>query len=71
MASEYSAKAEWLKDDKDDIYDPDYNDVLRVSFMHMFGRGKLADLVSLLSGRDFEARDFKAEIADESFCQAP
>ena len=67
MASEYSAKAEWLKDDKDDIYDPDYNDVLRVSFMHMFGRGKLADLVSLLSGRDFEARDFKAEIVDESF----
>ncbi len=67
MASEYSAKAEWLKNDKDDIYDPDYNDVLRVSFMHMFGRGKLADLVSLLSGRDFEARDFKAEIADESF----
>ena len=67
MASEYSSKAEWLKDDKDDIYDPDYNDVLRVSFMHMFGRGKLADLVSLLSGRDFEARDFKAEIADDSF----
>ena len=69
MASEYSAKAEWLKNDKDDIYDPDYNDVLRVSFMHMFGRGKLADLVSLLSGRDFEARDFKAEIADESFAK--
>ncbi|WP_102374141.1 GmrSD restriction endonuclease domain-containing protein [Raoultibacter massiliensis] len=67
VASEYSTKSEWLKDDKDDIYDPDYNDVLRVSFMHMFGRGKLADLVSLLSGRDFEARDFKAEIADESF----
>lgn len=67
MASEYAAKAEWLKDDKDDIYDPDYNDVLRVAFMHMFGRGKLADLVALLSGRDFEARDFKAEIADESF----
>lgn len=67
MASEYASKAEWLKDDKDDIYAPDYNDVLRVSFMHMFGRGKLADLVSLLSGRDFEARDFKAEIADESF----
>lgn len=67
MASEYAGKAEWLKDDKDDIYDPDYNDVLRVSFMHMFGRGKLADLVALLSGRDFEARDYKSEIADESF----
>ncbi len=69
MASEYVAKTEWLKDDKDDIYDPDYNDVLRVAFMYKFGRGKLADLVALLSGRDFEARDYKAEIADESFAK--
>ena len=69
MASEYAAKAAWLKDDKDDIYDPDYNDVLRVAFMHMFRRGKLADLVSRLSGRDFEARDFKSEIADASFAK--
>lgn len=67
MQSEYSGVSEWLKDDKDDIYDPDYNDVLRVAFMHMFRRGKLSDLVSLLSGRDFEARDFKEEIAEESF----
>lgn len=67
MASEYAQKSEWLKDDRDDIYDPDYNDVLRVAFMHMFGRGKLADLVSLLSGRDFEKRDYKSEIADDSF----
>ncbi len=69
MASEYSPKAEWLKDDHEDIYDPDYSDVLRVAFMTEFGRGKLADLVALLSGRDFEARDYKAEIADESFAK--
>lgn len=69
MASEYVAKTEWLKYNKDDIYDPDYNDVLRVAFMYKFGRGKLADLVALLSGRDFEARDYKAEIADESFAK--
>ena len=67
MSSEYAPKAEWLKNDRDDIYDPDYNDVLRVAFMHEFGRGKLADLVALLSGRDFETRDYKSEIADESF----
>lgn len=67
MASEYASKTEWLKDDKDDIYDPDYNDVLRVAFMHMFSRGKLADLVALLSGRDFKERDYKGEIAAESF----
>ena len=33
----------------------------------MFSRGKLKDLVSLLSGRDFEARDYKASIAEDSF----
>lgn len=41
--------------------------MLRVSFMHKFGQGKLANLVSLLSGRDFKDRSFKAEIAEDSF----
>lgn len=67
MATEYAHKLRWLKDDREDIYDPDYNDMLRVSFMHMFGRGKLGDLVSLLSGRDFADRTFKEEIAKDSF----
>lgn len=67
MNSEYGTKLSWLKDDKEDIYDPDYSDMLRVSFMHLFGRGKLGDLVSLLSGRDFLDRKFREEIAEESF----
>lgn len=67
MTTEYAIKSEWLKNDKDDIYDPDYNDMLRVAFMMKFGRGKLADLVALLSGRDFATRDYRSEIADESF----
>lgn len=67
MESEYAEKLKWLKDDKEAIYDPDYNDMLRVSFMHVFGRAKLGDLVSLLSGRDFEERTFKEEIARDSF----
>ena len=53
--SKYASKIKWLAKDYDDIYDPDYGDMLRVSFMHQFRRGKLADLVSLLSGRDFES----------------
>ena len=70
MASEYAAKMAWLKDDKNDIYDPDYNDMLRVAFMFAFGRrSKLADLVSLLSGRDFTDRKFKEEIARQSFTE--
>lgn len=67
METEYAAKLKWLKDDCEDIYNPDYSDMLRVSFMHMFGRGKLGDLVSLLSGRDFADRSFKEEIAQDSF----
>lgn len=67
MSSEYAPRLSWLKDDLEDIYDPDYNDMLRVSFMHKFGRGKMGDLVSLLSGRDFENRTYKEEIAEESF----
>ncbi|HET9569793.1 MAG TPA: DUF262 domain-containing protein [Bacteroidales bacterium] len=65
--SEYASKISWLKNDKEDIYDPDYGDILRVSFMHQFGRGKMKDLVSLLGGRDFVTRDYKEEIAEVSF----
>jgi hypothetical protein len=67
MASEFAPKVKWLKDDKESIYDPDYNDMLRVSFMHKFGRGKLGDLVSFLSGRNFETRAFEEDIAEKSF----
>ena len=69
MQSEFADKWKWLKDDKDSIFDPDYGDMLRVSFMHKFGRGKISDLVSLLSGRDFETRENKEEIAEESFAK--
>lgn len=69
MSSEYASKLKWLKDDNDEIYDPDYNDMLRVASMHAFRRGKLADLVSLLSGRDFLDKNFKEEIAQDSFAK--
>ena len=66
-ATPYADKLKWLKDDYDDIYDPDYSDMLRVSFMHQFYRGKLADLVSLLAGRDFETKEFREDIIEESY----
>lgn len=67
--SEYMSKLAWLKDDKETVYDPDCDDILRVSFMHMYPRAKLADLVSLLSGRDFETREYRMEIADETYAK--
>lgn len=69
IESDLGKEMEWLKDDNSSIYDPSYEDMLRVSFIHMFSRGKLKDLVSLLSGRDFVARDYKAEIAEDSFAK--
>lgn len=63
----YLSKIAWLKDENDDLYDPDYSDVLRVSFTKQFERGKMSDLVGLLSGRNFETRTFEQDIMDESF----
>ena len=65
--SQYANKINWLAKDFEDIYDPDYGDMLRVSFMHQFRRGKLADLVSLLSGRDFETKEFRDDIVISSY----
>lgn len=63
----YLSRIAWLKDENDDLYDPDYSDVLRVSFTKQFERGKMSDLVGLLSGRNFETRSFEQSIMDESF----
>lgn len=65
--SKYAAKIKWLANDYDDIYDPNFSDMLRVSFMHQFRRGKLADLVSLLSGRDFITKEYRDDIIDDSY----
>jgi len=63
----YLNKLEWLKDDKETVYDPECDDVLRVSFLHKFKRAKLAHLVAMLSGRDFETREFKEEIVESTY----
>ena len=57
----------WLKTENDDLYDPDYNDLIRVAFTSQFNRGRLSDLVSLLSGRNFETRTFEESISEHSF----
>ena len=60
-------KIKWIVNNADDIYSPAYTDILRVAFTSQFYRGKLSDLVNLLSGRNFETRDYEEEIAEESY----
>lgn len=66
-STDYFKAMSWLKDEKDDLYDPSYTDMLRVAFTSEFSRGRMSDLVSLLSGRNFETRDFEESIAADTF----
>lgn len=66
-ASEFFPQMRWLKDVNDDIYDPAYTDMLRVAFTSEFQRGRLQDLVALISGRNFESKQYEESIAEESF----
>lgn len=65
----YFQKMAWLRNENDNLYDPSYNDLLRVAFTKEFERGKLPDLVSLLSGRNFETKAFEENIAETSFAK--
>ena len=65
--SDYLPRMRWLKDVNDDYYDPTYTDMLRVAFTSEFGRGRLADLVALLSGRNFETRQYEERVVEDAF----
>lgn len=67
VESEFFERMKWIADVNDDIYDPSYTDMLRVAFTSEFKRGKLQDLVALLSGRNFESKQYEESIAEESF----
>ncbi len=67
VATPYWQGIKWLKQDNEDLYDPSYSDLLRVAFMSQFPRGKIADLVGLLSGRNFETRTYEREIEEDSY----
>ncbi len=60
-------KLKWISTSNEEIYTPLYTDVLRVAFTTQFLRGRLAELVSLLSGRNFENRGFEDSIAEEAY----
>lgn len=66
-ATQYFQRMSWLRKENDDLYDPSYTDMLRVSFSSEFRRGRLEDLVALLSGRNFETREYEDAIVEDTF----
>lgn len=69
VQTDYYQGIQWMATGTDDLYIPDYVDILRVAFTFKFSRGKFSDLVALLSGRNFEARTYEGVIADESYAK--
>jgi len=67
--SEFLSKMAWLHDDNDDLYDPSYSDMLRVAFAAEFKRGRLEDLVALLSGRNFETKQYEEVVVEDTFAR--
>ncbi len=67
--SEFWPAMRWLKDVNDDLYDPTYTDLLRVAFTFQFGRGRLQDLVALLSGRNFRNQTIRGGCCRRVFHQ--
>lgn len=55
-ATPYLSAISWLKDESEDLYDPQYGDIIRVAGLVGFSRGKAASIVSELSGRDPDTR---------------
>ncbi|MFD0836025.1 DUF262 domain-containing protein [Mariniflexile aquimaris] len=66
-SSEYYKSLKWMATGSDDLYVPEYIDVLRASYTYKFSRGKFSDLVALLSGRNFETRTYEDTIAENSY----
>ena len=67
--SDYFKEIKWMATGADDLYVPDYIDMLRVAFTFKFSRGKFSDLVALLSGRNFETRSYEGSIAEASYAK--
>jgi hypothetical protein len=55
-ATKYLKAISWLKHDAEDIYDPEYGDLIRIAGLVGFSRGKASSIVSELSGRDPETK---------------
>jgi hypothetical protein len=65
----YFREMSWLRNESDDLYDPSYSDMLRVAFTSEFRRGKLQDLVALLSGRNFVTKQNDESTIEDSFAR--
>ena len=65
--SEYYQHIAWAKNEDTTIFDPDFGDLLHICLGIVFLRGRLSQLISLISGRDFETKTYTEEAMAKSY----
>lgn len=65
--TEYYQHIAWAEKEHTSIFDPDFGDLLHISLGLGFLRGKLSQLVSLISGRDFEKQTYTEEAMTRAY----
>lgn len=65
--SEYCQHIAWAKNENTTIFDPDFGDLLHICLGIGFLRGRLSQLISLISGRDFETKTYTEEAMAKSY----
>ncbi|MBS1006401.1 DUF262 domain-containing protein [Levilactobacillus brevis] len=68
-SSNYFKQIAWVINEPTDLYDPDFGDILHVILNFQFSRGKLTDLVGLISGRDFNTKTYTEEAMDKTYSE--
>ncbi|MFJ6919537.1 MAG: DUF262 domain-containing protein [Lactobacillus crispatus] len=67
MQSSYFKQISWADKENVTLYQPDFSGILHICLGLGFLRGKLAQLVSLISGRDFEKRTYTEKAMSDSY----
>lgn len=67
VSTKYFSLIKWAKNENSNLYNPRFGDLFHVVLGFEFGRGKHADLVSLISGREFKSRTFTEEAMTDAY----
>ncbi len=67
MNSDYGMALKWVGENHSLMYVPSYSDMLKVVMIACFGKGKVGDLVHLLSGKISSKGEISKKLSKESF----
>lgn len=69
LNSEYGREISWTGKVSQQFFVPSYGDLLKTVCLYQFGKGKIGDLVQILSGKDAKSKTSNMEKAREGFAK--